>query len=400
MNLRLLLFTADPKRAEDLTRLVEETGSARVVVAGEPADLAASVRRGGIDAVFADLVEQPDALLHAYEVLPQPRPPLIACGPADDGQLVLRALRLGAREFLPSHVVRQDLADVLEKLGRGLEAAAGGGGRRGSIISVMGGKGGVGATVIACQLGSALQRLGRRVAVVDLCLPLGDVDLHFDMRPRYTLADLGEQGEGFDGAYLQSIAAEHASGVRVLAAPQDPEQAELVTASQVGRALGLLQLEYDFVIVDVARSWSEPVLQALEVSDQILVVTLLDVPTLHHVRRQLAVLERLRVAASKIKVVANRHSSADAVGDSEVRKFLGLTPSAQIPNDFPTVAASVNQGIPIAQLAPGSRLARAFTKLALDAHEWCGVPAPVLEGRRLLPERLRSLVSRRNHGTR
>src|SRR5262245_5332229 len=253
MNLRLLLFTADPKRAEDLARLIEQTRVARAVAAGEPGDLAARVRRGGIDAVFADLIEQPEALLDAYAALPQPRPPLIACGPADDGQLVLRALRLGAREYLPSDVVRQDLAEVLEKLGRGLEAAVGGGGRRGSIVSVMGGKGGVGATVIACQLASALQRLGRRVAVVDLCLPLGDVDFHHDMRPRYTLADLAAQGDGFDAAYLQSIAAEHASGVRVLAAPQDPEQAELVTASQVGRALGLLQLEYDFVIVDVAR---------------------------------------------------------------------------------------------------------------------------------------------------
>ena len=399
MNLKLLLLSTDPKRAKDLAQLCEETGAARILACGEPDELGSLLRRGSADAVLADLVDRPTALLDAYEALPQPRPALIACGPAEDGQLVLRALRLGALEFLPAEVTRVDLANALEKLSRGIEAPPDRG-RRGSIISVMGGKGGVGATVIACQLASTLQRLGRRVAVVDLCLPLGDVDLHYDLRPRYTLADLAEQGAGFDAAYLQSITVDHRSGVRVLAAPQDPERAELVTASLVARALGLLQLEYDFVIVDASRNWSEPVLQALELSDQILVVTLLDVPTLHHVRRQLVVLERLRVAGSKIKVIANRYSSADAVGDSEVRNFLGLAPSAQIPNDFPTVAASVNQGVPIAQIAPGSRLARSFSQLALDAHEWCGMTAPELDEGPGLAGKLRSLVTRRNHGTR
>jgi pilus assembly protein CpaE len=399
MTLKLLLLTSDPKRAEDLARLVEQTGRARVIGTAEAEELSALLRCGSVDAVFADLSEDAHAALDAFEAQPQVRPALIACGPTDDGQLVLRALRLGAREFLPSDVVQQDLAAALEKLSRSLEGPAKKGGR-GAILSVMGGKGGVGATVIACQLASALRHLGRRVAVVDLSLPPGDVDLHFDLRPRYTLADLAEQGEAFDAAYLQTIAAEHSSGVRVLASPQNPEDAELVTATHVARALGLLELDHDFVIVDVARNWTEPVLQALELSDQILVVTLLDVPTLHHVRRQLAVLERLGVAAGKIKVVANRFSSADAVGDSEVRSFLGITPSARIPNDFPTVAASVNQGVPIAQLSPSSRLARAFAQVALDVHAWCGAPAPEVGKRHWLPEKLRSIVSRRTHGTR
>jgi len=399
MTLKLLLLASDPKRAKDLAQLVEQTGKARVIGAADLQEFPALLRRAPADAVLVDLSEHAHGLLDAFEAQTEPRPALIACGPTADGQLVLRALRLGAREFLSSDVVRQELATALEKLSRELDAPAEKV-RRGAILSVMGGKGGVGATVIACQLASALQRLDRSVAVVDLCLPLGDVDLHYDLRPRYTLADLAEQGEGFDAAYLQTIAAEHSSGVRVLASPQNPEHAELVTGAHVARMLGLLQLSYDFVIVDVARNWTEPVLQALELSDQILVVTLLDVPTLHHVRRQLAVLEKLGVAPGKIKVVANRSSSADAVGDSEVRNFLGVTPSAQIPNDFPTVAASVNQGVPIAQISPGSRLARAFAQFALDVHTWCGVSAPEIEGRRWLPEKLRSMVSRRTHGTR
>jgi pilus assembly protein CpaE len=394
----LLLLASDPKRAEDLAQLTDRTGRARAIGAADAGELAALVRRAPAGVVLVDLSERAHALLDAFEALPAPRPALIACGPTEDGQLVLRALRLGARDFLPTDVLRPDLVAALEKLGRP-EPLPTAPAKRGAVLSVMGGKGGVGATFLACQLASALRLRGARVALVDLGLPLGDVDLYCDLRSRYTLADLAERGE-FDAACLQTIASAHPSGIRVLAAPHDPEQAERVTAPLVSRALGLLQLDHDFVIVDAARSWSEPVLQALELSDQILLVTLLDVPTLHHVKRQRAVLERLGVAASKLRIVANRSSSADAIGDSEVRGFLGAAPAAHIPNDFPVASASANEGLPLSQLAPGSRLARAFETLALDVHRWCGSTPPEPEPGRGLSGRLRSLVSRRKHGTR
>jgi pilus assembly protein CpaE len=395
---RLLLLASDPKRAEDLAKLADRTGRARAVATGDAGELAALLRRTSADAVFADLSEQAQALLDAFEALPAPRPHWIACGPTADGALLLRALRLGARDFLPADVLRPDLAAALEKLAPSVEAPTLAD-RRGAILSVMGGKGGVGATFVACQLASALRARGARVALVDLALPLGDVDVFCDLRPRYTLADLAERGE-FDAACLQAIAAELPGGVRVLAAPQDPEHADRISAPLVARALGLLQAEHDFVIVDTARSWSEPVLQALELSDQILLVTLLDVPTLHHVRRQRAVLDRLQISAGRIKLLANRCSAADALGDADVRGFLGCAPAIRLPNDFPSATACANRGIPLAQLAPASPLSRAFEKLALDAHGWCGIPVPQAPPASGLPARLRALFARSKHGTR
>jgi pilus assembly protein CpaE len=394
---RLLLLANDAKRAEDMAQLALRSGRAELVGRADAADLEAALRRTPADAVLADLSECAPALLGAFEALREPRPALIACGPSHDGALVLRALRLGARDFLSAELSDGELLPALARIAR--SAHTGVAPKRGAILSVMGGKGGVGATHVASQLASALAAMGRRVAIVDLAFPFGDVDLHFDLRSRYTLADLAGRGE-LDAACVETVCSEHPSGVRVLAAPHEAEQAERVTAPLVSRLLDLLAQDHEFVIVDAARSWSEPVLQALELSDQVLLVTLLDVPTLHHVRRQRAVLERLSLPAERIKLIANRYSDSDALGDAEVERFLGIAPDARIPNDFPTATASVNQGLPVAEIAAGGQLARAFEQLARDAHAWCRIAAPQVRERGGLLGRLEALMPRRKHGAR
>jgi Flp pilus assembly CpaE family ATPase len=142
------------------------------------------------------------------------------------------------------------------------------------------------------------------------------------------------------------------------------------------------------------------VVQALELCDQILLVTLLDVPTLHHVRRQRAVLERLRIPASRVKLVTNRYSSADAVDEGELRRFLGAAPAARLPNDYAGASAAANQGESLARIARGSRLARAFERLALDVHAWCGLTVPERESQGRLSGWLRALGAWRKNGTR
>jgi Flp pilus assembly CpaE family ATPase len=97
-------------------------------------------------------------------------------------------------------------------------------------------------------------------------------------------------------------------------------------------------------------------------------------------------------------VVANRISDADAVGDAELRRFLGSAPAARIPNDYAAASASVNQGVGIAELAPGGALARAFARLARDVHGWCGLRAP--DEPAGLGRRLAGLLPWRKHGTR
>jgi pilus assembly protein CpaE len=241
------------------------------------------------------------------------------------------------------------------------------------VIAVMGAKGGVGATFAACQLAAELERLGGRTVLVDVNLRLGDVSLYFDLHPRYNLSNLAAERDDFDSAYLHTILESHRSGVRVLAAPRRAEDAEFVRLSHLERAVNLLRGEFDWVILDVSRAWDEVSVRALDLADQIFLVTLMDVPTLNHAREHLDLLQRLGNPAEKIRLLVNRHSKSGPLSDKDVADFLGRTPEVWIPNDYPTTLACVNEGKSLAERAPRSALGSAYRSLAERAHRWCDV---------------------------
>jgi pilus assembly protein CpaE len=159
----------------------------------------------------------------------------------------------------------------------------------------------------------------------------------------------------------------------VLAAPTRVEDAELVRGHHVERTISLLQGEFDWVIIDVSRSWSEASVRALDLADKILLVTLLDVPTLNHTRAHLDLLRRLGHPDSKIRLVANRYSKSDTVTERDFAEFLGRPPDSYIPNDYPTTLDSLNQGKPLGEVAPRSPIHAAYAKLGEELHAWCDV---------------------------
>jgi pilus assembly protein CpaE len=137
-----------------------------------------------------------------------------------------------------------------------------------------------------------------------------------------------------------------------------------------------LRGDFDWVVLDLSRTWSEPTVRALDLADLILLVTLMDVPTLHHTRKHIDLLERLGHSGARIRLIGNRHSSVDAVTDKDVAEFLERKPDFQLPNDFPTTLAAVNRGVSVADVAPRSALARAYSELSQVLHGWFGAEAP------------------------
>ncbi len=335
--------------------------------------------------------------LDQFEKLETPRPLLMIVGPQEDTELILRAMRLGAREFLPLDSSAADLNAAVERLLLDRPASPQQARRLAPVVAVMGAKGGVGTTFVACQLAAELAQLGGRVVVVDLNLRIGDVALYFDLRPRYTLANLAEEGEELDSAYLDTILEPHSSGVHVLAAPVRAEEAELVGVRHLEQAVKILRAQFDWVITDVSRCWDETTVHFLDRADQIFLVTLMDVPTLNHARQHLELLQRLGNPTDKIRLIANRYSKSAPVSDADFSEFLGRGPDVLIPNDYPATVTCVNEGKPLWQAAAKSALRDAYTNLAIQAHAWCGIELSATEPPARFPF-LRRFSRRSRHG--
>jgi pilus assembly protein CpaE len=374
---------------KELREALEASGHVEVLAAfSEPERLVPAVGSLRPDGLLVDLSSEAGAVFDALEHLPAPRPLLLVSGPEEDGRAILRALRLGAREYLTrSRDEETALRAAVERLLQEGPATEEGRGGRAPVVAVMGSKGGVGTTFLACQIATALARPGARVALADLNLRLGDVALYFDLQARYSIAQLASGDSRLDSAYLQTVLVPHASGVQVLAAPAQAEEAELVRASHVEQAVALLREDFDWVVLDVSRSWDEPSVRALDLADQILLVTVPDVPTLTHARQHLDLLQRLGHAGDRVRVIGNRVDRRAPVSGRELTDFLGRALDERVPNDYPSALACVNEGKPVFEAAPRSELCRVLSKLAVRMHGWCEVEAPApASGRRGLTD--------------
>jgi pilus assembly protein CpaE len=355
---------------------LHETGRAQVdAVLTDPTELHDCVARCQPDVVLIEIGEDATTPLDQYEKLAAPRPLLMISGPQEDTGLMLRALRLGAREFLPSDPGAADLKAAVERilLDR-LEAPRKD--KLAPIVAVLGSKGGVGATVVACQLGAELGKLGGRVVIVDLHLKLGDVALYFDINPRYTLANLAAEREELDAAYLEMILEPHASGVQVLASPARVEEAELITGSSLQSSLDILRSRFDWVVVDAPGSWDETTMMLLDRAEQVFLVTLMDVPSLNHSRQHLDLIQRLGHPGDKVRLIANRYSQSTPVSKADLADFLDRAPDLLIPDDQAATNRSVNEGKPLWQLAERNSLRQAFAGLAASTYGWCDMELP------------------------
>jgi pilus assembly protein CpaE len=371
------IFFTTSAELRALAGKLEAAGAIELVsVTHAAVELLEGVRDHLPDLVFADLGQLPETVLDLLEKLPAPRPRLLLTGPQDRSGPILRAMRMGVREYFDKAPSEEELLRAIRRVGS--EVTSEPDERRPArVIVVMGAKGGVGATVVACQLAASLRRRGGLTALVDLNLPLGDVALQFDLQPAYTLAHIGKESERLDATFLRTLLQGPRDGVQILAAPIRAEEAELVRGPQVERVIALLRDDFEWVVLDVSRTWSEPTMRALDLADQILLVTHMDVPTLHHTRQHIEILERMGHTGRRIRLVANRYSKNDAVTDKDVATFLGRAPDFRIPNDYRTTMASVHKGIPIAEFAPRSGLAQAYAELAQTLHHWCEVEEPV-----------------------
>jgi len=390
-----VIFAEEPEFASEIEKQISASGEARVAaVISDPDQILGALKAEKPDGLFVDLGYAPHVVLDLLESLPVGLPLTVVAGPYTESSLILRAMHLGVKHFFPPAPSDAELNSVIVDLVRAATPVAAA--SEGRILAVMGTKGGVGATVLACQLAASLQEAGGRAVLVDLNYPLGDVALHFDVEPTYTLADLARAEQELDATYLRTILKGHESGVQILAAPTLMEDAESIHGIHVERVLPILRSEFDWVIVDVSRSWNEASVQALTLADQVLLVTLFDVPTLNHARQHKKLLEGLALDGSRTRTVGNRYSKNDSVTLGDFKRVLGSEPDALVPNDYATAAESVNQGRPIGQVAGGSAIHKAYRQLALDVYAWCGVDAPQPQSAQSIAGRFRGVFSRRS----
>lgn len=346
------------------------------------------------DAAYIDLGSDPTGVETLLGDLPEPHPGLLMGGSEENATVLRQAMRLGALDFYLNHVMGDQLDEALDRIETTSPQRPKREGPQ-PVIAVVGAKGGVGTTLVACELAASLQRMGERSVVIDLNLHLGDVAMYFDMLPDYSLADIAKKGEQLDPTFLRTIAARHSTGVNIVAAPLLLEEVGLVGPTHAGSAIELLRHEFDRVVLDISRPWDEVSLRGIDAAALILIITTSDVPSLSHTRQHLELFEQLGVKHESIRMILNRHSGAQTLGPREIQSFLGRSPDMVIPEDVAATAASTNEGRVLHAVAQESRIHKSLHELAERTYQWCDLDMPRSRRSATLANRVLRYVLRR-----
>ena len=291
---------------------------------------------------------------------------MLAVSSNSDGQLILRALRAGAKEFLTLPV---SLEEMMSALGRISEAKYGGNDGRGracKIIAVAGSSGGVGCTSLAVNLGCVLAaRNATTVTPVDLDLAIGDADVFLDTIPDYSLVDVTQNIARLDFQLLKRSLTKHSSGLYLLPRPVHLQDVNTITPETLRRVFGLLKATFTHIVIDVSKGFNQTDLAAFEFANDVLMVVQLDLPCLRNLVRLLMSFDEIEGLREKLKIVVNRVGlESGQIKLKRATETIGREIFYQIPNDYRTMIEVRNNGVPLLEQAPKAPISIAMQGLA------------------------------------
>lgn len=363
-NFRIALLSTDPRHLAELAARLRAEHGANEIEAVEDGlgRWSASARKEAPDLLIVDgagVAELP-ALERLSTLYPSMALMVLNADMASD--FLLRAMRAGVREVLPTPTAPGDLEAAVARIRDKRNGQQDAGGK---ILAFISCKGGSGATFLATNLGYTLAALqDKKVLLIDLNLQFGDASLFVsEEAPRTTLADLAQQLHRLDAAFLAASLVEVAPNYGVLAAPEDPARAIDVRPEHVEALLTLARRHYDFVILDVGRQLDAVTLKALDLADLIFPVVQLTLPFIRDSKRLVSVFRSLDYPKSKINLIVNRYETGSTIRLEDLEEALGVKVFRTVPNSYAAAAASVNQGVPILKLARHNPIARSLQEL-------------------------------------
>jgi pilus assembly protein CpaE len=281
--------------------------------------------------------------------------------------MLMQAIRMGVKEFFPQPIKRSDVEQALKRFKeRRVHAVPVAHHKSGKLISVLGSKGGVGTTTISVNLAVTLaeQEKDRSVAILDMNTLFGEIPLFLEISPKYHWGEITKNIERLDDTFLMNVLSKHSSGVHVLPSPGYLNGHQAPTPDIMERLLDLMKRMFDYVVIDCGQSTDETALKTIQMSDEVLLISVLSLPCLANTNKLLkSFIDLGYQRKERIKVVMNRYMKKSEITLQDAKKGIGHDMFWIIPNDYGTTMSAINNGKPLSKIAPKSKIVKSFKEM-------------------------------------
>ena len=281
-----------------------------------------------------------------------------------ESDIVIKALRAGAREFLVKPLIEKDFVASVKKM-KDLILGNINDTTKCKVITTFSNKGGIGKTSIAVNLAMEIANITKeKVALVDLNMQMGDITTFLNLDPSFDTSYVVNNLDRIDETFLLTTLEQYnKTSLYVLADPPDIEQAEIITSEDITTLINILRNVFSYIVIDTTSSFDAKTITALDNSDLILLISIINLPSIRNCQRCFDLFKKLGYSKDKIKLIINRYMDADDIKIEDVEEVLDHKVFFKIPNNYYTIINSINKGIPICDAAPNSNICKSFKQL-------------------------------------
>jgi pilus assembly protein CpaE len=367
-ELSVVIISQDSEQRAVLQVMVDGTSVARVVhtcnsypvIVTDP--VFRRVQSANPAVVLVDVPADNHTLaLRSIELIHQElsRAAIFAVGSMSQPQVIVSAMRAGAREYIERPTTTNELLEAFIRLSTA-QRKVDREGPRGKVFTVVNAKGGSGATTTAVNLALALQSAHGGVALVDIA-PLGHAALHMNLKPQFNVTDAVRNLHRLDSSLLESFMTRHADGMQLLAGVNTPAVVEPAT-SEFARLFDLLVGHFRYVVVDASSRVDPTTRLVCNLSETVLLVAHADVASLWSATRIQQYLGETG-GRERVRLVLNRFRKIAGFTEADAEAAAGAKLLWKIPNHYFAVSAAIDRGIPLMQQSY-TEIAKSFSGLA------------------------------------
>ncbi|MES2768541.1 MAG: ATPase, T2SS/T4P/T4SS family [Bdellovibrionota bacterium] len=232
------------------------------------------------------------------------------------------------------------------------------------IISILGGKGGVGKSVFTANLALAfMKELKTRVLLIDLdAESCGDQNVILGLKPLKTMSEIASFTGQINPTTVSTLVTKHSSGLGFIGAVKSAMEKLSVQPELMEKPLSALGQIFPYIIVDLGCHIGDLQMKVLEKSSAVIVVSTPEVLAANQSLKLMNQLIASTLPTDLFQIALNKFGpgalSPQALAQTFKKNIIGI-----IPQDDTASSTALQSGNPVVLAQPQSAIAQAYHEL-------------------------------------